>query len=430
MSDRKRIAVYYNVGWGGGRRWLYECVSRLSAYHDLDLYCIDRESVGRQYPDVTEFAQHARIVPFRDLPRLPGAAAKLLDLPSKLADMYRFDRASKRLAARIDAQGYDLLFASLGGYTEAPLVLRHASTPSAYYCHEPMRILYEPEAPRPYKRQFFVSALQRRWQRFYYGGTMQRWDLEGTRRAGVTIANSRYTADYAFRAYGVRPLVNYPGVDIASFRPGDEPRERFALTVGELIPSKGYDWGIRALGTIRKDVRPKLVLVCNKTDRRERAYVEAEARTNDVDLEIRERIPDADVRRLYRTASVFLYTPNLEPFGLAAIEAMASGTPVVAVREAGPAETVIAGETGFLCDRDPRQLGHAVLRLLDEPALRERMGAAARAHAGRAFTWERSVEQLQGMLADAAERLHTSKDGSRARDPLERTDAVVVRREA
>lgn len=411
MTRRLRIAVYYNAGWGGGRRWLYEVVSRLTTYHDLDLYSVDQLSIGVQHPDVTAFAQQANIVPFRDLPRLRGTLLKPINLPLALADLYRFDRASKRIAERIDGRGYDLLFASIGGYTEAPLPLRHARTPSVYFCHEPMRALYEPQVDRPYNHKPVLSAVRRRWHRFYYGGTMRRWDAEGARRASVVIANSRYTADYARRAYGVRPLVNYPGADTDAFHPGDDPRGRFVLMVGALSAWKGYDWGVRAVGAIPPEKRPPFVLVCNQTDAPERRYVEQTARECGVQLEIREQVPDDEVKRLYRTASVVLYTPHLEPFGLAALEAMASGTPVVAVREAGPIETVVDGETGYLRDRDAQQLGDAVLRLLDDDALRERMGRAAREHVLRNFTWERSVEELQGQLVQAADGLRTGKDG-------------------
>jgi alpha-1,3/alpha-1,6-mannosyltransferase len=125
---------------------------------------------------------------------------------------------------------------------------------------------------------------------------------------------------------------------------------------------------------------------------------------------MRERTADPDLKLLLRTASAFIFTPHLEPFGLAPVEAMASGTPVVAVREAGPAETVVDGETGFLCDRDPMQLGEAVLRLLTSEPLRTRMGAAAREHVVSSFTWDRSVEQLAGLLSNAAEARTSHQD--------------------
>jgi glycosyltransferase involved in cell wall biosynthesis len=410
MTRRLRIAVYYNVGWGGGRRWLYEVVARLSDRHDLDLYCIDQLSIGIQYPDVAEFAQKAHVQEFHDLPRLPGNLLKPLNLPAVVADLYRFDRASKRLAALIDGQKYDLLFASIGGYTEAPLPLRHALTPSVYYCHEPMRILYEPEVDRPYDRKPIISDMRRRWHHLFYGGTMRRWDREGTRRASVVIANSKYTAGYARRAYGVHPWVNHPGVDVEAFHPGDEPRGRFVLMVGQMIAWKGYDWAVRTMAAIPAERRPRLIIVCNQTYGPERRYLEQLAREGGVTMEILERIPDVEVERLFRTASVVLYTPNLEPFGLAAIEAMASGTPVVAVREAGPIETVVDGVTGYLRERDARQLGDAVLQLLDDDALREQMGRAAREHVLANFTWDRSVDELEMQLGRAADGERTGKD--------------------
>jgi glycosyltransferase involved in cell wall biosynthesis len=406
LSDRLRIAVYYNVGWGGGRRWLYECVSRLAKVHDVDLYSIDRNSIGVQHPDVNELGQHAEILPFHDLPRLPRPL-RALNVPLVWLDLWRFDRASRVVAQRIDARKYDVLFASIGGYTEAPMVLRHTRTLSAYYCHEPMRNVYEPVVPRPYNSKSLRTLPRRLWNRAYWGGLIRRWDRQGTRKASLVIANSNYTADYAHRAYGVSAEVNYPGVDIEAFRPGDRQRQRFVLMVGELVSSKGVDWAVRAVATIPSDQRPPIVLVCNRTFAPERDYVEAMARNSGVELVIRERVPDAEVKRLFQSASAMLYTPHLEPFGLVALEAMASGTPVVAVREAGPIETVVDGETGFLCERDPVQIGDAVLRLMDDELLRTRMSKAGREHVTENWTWDRSVQHLDEVLRQLVERHRT-----------------------
>jgi glycosyltransferase involved in cell wall biosynthesis len=366
---------------------------------------------------VNELGQHAEIVQFDDLPRA-GGPVRALNAPLLWVDLWRFDRTSRAVARRIDERGYDLLFASIGGYTEAPLVLRHAKTLSAYYCHEPMRNVYEPKVPRPYDTDPLKTIPRRVWNRAYWGGLIRSWDLEGTRNASLVIANSRYTSDYARRAYGVRSAVNYPGVDVEAFRPGDLNRERFVLMVGELIASKGVDWAVRAVASIPEDRRPPIVLVCNRSFAPERAYVESVARNAGVELIIRERVPDAEVKRLFQTASVLLYTPHREPFGLVALEAMASGTPVVAVREAGPIETVVDGETGFLCDREPAALGEAVLRVLDDELLRVRMSKAGREHAVAHWTWDRSVarldEVLRGLVESHRQATGAVKDGGSA----------------
>ena len=406
---RRRIAMYYNVGFGGGRRWLYEVTSRLERYVDLDFYCINRASSGPQFPDGTQVAQRTTVRNMRDLPRVPGRIGRVLNLPASWIDFLRFDGAARRLAREIDAKDYDAVFASIGDYTYAPLILRHLRSTTVYYCHEPMRTAYEPDIPRAYRHipSGAVGAARRlwRWVNTDYAGLRKRWDAEAARNATHVLVNSEYTRDYARSAYGIDAAVNYPAVDGDVFRPGGEARERFVLSgPGAILRSKGYDWAIRTIGAIPANRRPPLVIAGNAESAPERAYLESLARELAVTIDVRVEIADTELRRLLRTASVMLYTPHLEPFGLAVLEAMASGTPVVAVREAGPIETVVDGETGFLRDRDPRLLAEAVERLLDDSQLRDRMGAAARERVLRVFTWDRAVDEIQRALTDAADQ--------------------------
>jgi len=80
---------------------------------------------------------------------------------------------------------------------------------------------------------------------------------------------------------------------------------------------------------------------------------------------------------LYNRARLFLYAPYLEPFGLAPLEAMACGTPVVAVREGGVRETVIHGETGLLTERDEHAFSETVKELLQNVKKRRSMSTRA-----------------------------------------------------
>jgi glycosyltransferase involved in cell wall biosynthesis len=433
-APRRRIAMCYNAGFGGGRRWLYEVTSRLDRYVDIDFYCINRTPSPVQFPDGTDIARRSTIRAVRDLPRIPGKPGRILNLPASWIDFLRFDRAASRLAREIDAKQYDLVFVSVGDYTYAPLILRHLRSTTAYYCHEPMRTAYEPDVDRPYMRiRSGPTGLARRFWRWInsdYAGLRKRWDAQAARNASVVIVNSHYTQDYARRAYAIDAIVNTPGVDVDAFAPGEAPRERFVLSgPGAIFRSKGYDWAIRSIAAIPAARRPALVIAGNTEFAPERAYLESLARQLDVTVDIRVGIADTELKRLLRTASVMLYTPHLEPFGLAAVEAMASGTPVVAVREAGPAETVVDGVTGFLRERDPAQLAEAVMRILDDEALRDQMGLAAREHCVRNWTWDRAVDQLQGLLMEAADTKSASRDGARS----QRNDGPalsVVRRQS
>ena len=120
---------------------------------------------------------------------------------------------------------------------------------------------------------------------------------------------------------------------------------------------------------------PRLMIVGDGPDR-----VDLEMRARQLGIE--ERVAFIGERReiadLVRQADVFLLTSEHESFGLAALEALASGVPVVATRAGGVSEVVRDGETGFLADvGDVRALSDALTRVLSDVELRGRLAAAA-----------------------------------------------------
>ena len=91
-----------------------------------------------------------------------------------------------------------------------------------------------------------------------------------------------------------------------------------------------------------------------------------------------------------------LINPSLsEPFGMALVEGMAAGLPVIAPRVGGMVEIIQDGKTGFLVNpNDPHDLALAILKLLNSPDLRAAMGKAGRQRVSEVFTWDRIVERL------------------------------------
>jgi glycosyltransferase involved in cell wall biosynthesis len=108
---------------------------------------------------------------------------------------------------------------------------------------------------------------------------------------------------------------------------------------------------------------------------------------------------DAALRGLYNTSAVFVVPSVYEGFGLPGAEAMACGAALVSARNEGVDAYAVHGESALLCPaRDPRALAAAVARLLDEPALRQRLAAAgARAVTGR--SWPDATDELEACLA-------------------------------
>ena len=103
----------------------------------------------------------------------------------------------------------------------------------------------------------------------------------------------------------------------------------------------------------------------------------------------------SDVLSLVHAGDVFALPSAAEPFGLALVEAMALRKPVIATRAGGPLEIVQEGESGLLVPAsDPAALGGAILRVLQDAALAERLGAGGRARFERFFTAPRMAAEL------------------------------------
>jgi glycosyltransferase involved in cell wall biosynthesis len=80
---------------------------------------------------------------------------------------------------------------------------------------------------------------------------------------------------------------------------------------------------------------------------------------------------------------------------LVILEAMAAGCPVISTRVGAIPEVVVDGVTGILVEKqNPQQLADAIMRLVDDPALRQRMGEAGRKRFEEHYTFERCAERL------------------------------------
>jgi glycosyltransferase involved in cell wall biosynthesis len=121
-------------------------------------------------------------------------------------------------------------------------------------------------------------------------------------------------------------------------------------------------------------------------------------------MEILKLVNDHDLVKFYNQAKLVLYAPYLEPFGLVPLEAMACGTPVVAVKEGGVRETVVHGETGILTDRDEEIFSQEVVKLLSNPEKQRLMGKNAAKSVGKFWTLNDAGERLEAHLRQAVQR--------------------------
>jgi glycosyltransferase involved in cell wall biosynthesis len=159
------------------------------------------------------------------------------------------------------------------------------------------------------------------------------------------------------------------------------------------------------LGQVAAQLRPKLVIVSNYQEPAERVYLEQLAAHHQVQLILRTLVPNEELVRLYNVAKMVVYAPILEPFGLVPLEAMACGTPVVAVREGGVHESVVHERTGLLVERDAQAFALAVERLLQDDELAVRLGRQARDYTVAKWTWDQAIQKLEAQLLSVVKGL-------------------------
>jgi glycosyltransferase involved in cell wall biosynthesis len=152
---------------------------------------------------------------------------------------------------------------------------------------------------------------------------------------------------------------------------------------------------VRIFARVAADRPARLLLIGDGPDR-----PAAEAQIAALGLTDRVRLvgEQDDVSALLRGCAAFLLPSERESFGLAALEALASGVPVVASAVGGLPEVVLDGETGFLCAPDDLEgMAARVGALLDDPGLRRTLGAAARADAVARFRLEPTVDRYEAL---------------------------------
>ena len=120
-----------------------------------------------------------------------------------------------------------------------------------------------------------------------------------------------------------------------------------------------------------------------------------------VRLTIDVALSEAALIERYQMALATVCASRLEPFGLTAIESMACGTPVVAIREAGFRESVTDGVTGILVDPEAAALAAGIEGLVADSSAVSTMGKAGRDDVIARWTWDRTVSQVERILESA-----------------------------
>lgn len=239
---------------------------------------------------------------------------------------------------------------------------------------------------------------------------VERWMAN---RADRLITCSSYMREHVSDIYGLEEdavAVIPNGIDPAELVPVDDldtlrsrfaaPDERLVLLVGRLVYEKGFQLALEALPRLIERVGNVRFLVAGSGTH------EQELKAQASDLGLMERgtflgwIGDDVLHSLYRIADLTVVPSIYEPFGLVALEAMASGCPCLVADTGGLREVVPNEDVGLrFVSRDPDSLGEMAERILTDAVLRDKLVAEATEHV-LSFDWADVARQVADVYAE------------------------------
>jgi glycosyltransferase involved in cell wall biosynthesis len=407
-----RIAIFH-LGFfysGGGEKLVLEEIRGLRALgHEVTCFApyIDRRGC---YPDIPEMAEIRPLLPPPPA-WLPVKDPIWVTLCCLLIPV---------LALKF--RGYDVfLGANQPGPWFAFALSRILGKPYVVYLAQPLRILH----PRAVDRENgiriregdarYISTMSR-----VAGRIIDRIDRLSVRHASRVLTNGEHVGRWIEDVYGIknevcaagchplpRHLLSYDGrwegtLDVG----GVMIPKPFILLTNRHSPMKRFEYAIWALKTIvRSTKRVCLVITGQETAYTDQLRYLVDGLGLSDYVRFVGLVDEADLQTLYSNAAVYVYPSPEEDFGMGVVEAMATGTPVVAWNNGGPTVTVRDEVTGFLVDPyNTQRFSDCLLRLVTSRALVERLGRGGHERAVRYFSYSRHNAQLAKALSQAVQR--------------------------
>ena len=249
---------------------------------------------------------------------------------------------------RFDFSGYDIIISS--SHSVAKGLKKNPQQLHICYCHSPMR--YAWDNAELYLKSANISKGVKGVAARSIINYLRNWDLNTASRPDYFIANSKYIAQKIKRIYNRTADVIYPPVDINKFDCVKE-KENYFLTASRMVPYKRVDLVVEAFSKMEG----KMLKVVGQGTEFEK--IKSRATSN---IEMLGYKDDMELKALMQKAKAFVFAAE-EDFGITVVEAMACGTPVIALNKGGTAETVIDSKTGVLFDSQAaKSIKNAVLK--------------------------------------------------------------------
>jgi glycosyltransferase involved in cell wall biosynthesis len=392
--EKFRLAVFNtqppHLYFGGVERRIIETTKRLQNQIDITIYSGTKAGFKK-----TTSINGVDLVPCYSTDRI---------FP---LDNWFFNRSLTKKAVNIDADVYEAHAVSGYGFPKT-LEKQKIKKPFVHTIHGVLADEYEQA-----KKEGYPSVRGRLANYLMHG--LAKLEEETAREATLIVTISNYSLEKIQKHYiidknKVRIIPN--GVDVEKFKPAgssEENRRKFGLGdehcvlfVGSLIPRKGLPFLVEAAKKMVKEEANTKFLIVGDGPLKNQLTSSLEKANLLGNFLFMGNLEDDRLSAVFNCADVFVLPSIQEGQGIVLLEAQASGIPVVAFNVGGINEAVRNGETGLLVKPGSTgELADALLKLLSDRALKEKMGSNGRRFVSESFTWDICAQKMLKVYYEA-----------------------------
>lgn len=273
----------------------------------------------------------------------------------------------------------------------------HPKTKIIWMCPEPSAFIHS---------KTWIDAIKSPTKKFvakFFNQLFAKIDLLVSQKIDFFIANSRYSLEQITKTYSLEQdliEVAYPGVSQEIINsPVNLKREKIVISVARLSEFKNLDFLIKVFVEFQKSLRQQwqFYIIGEGEDKERLGRVIGDYGARD-SIKIKGAVSDGELRSLLSKSSLFLSGAIEEPFGIAVVEAQASGAVVVAHNSGGPKETVKPGKSGVLVDKlEINDYLQAMLSCLYQGIVKDELVKGAYKQ-GRGFDWDKPTEVIERVI--------------------------------
>lgn len=273
----------------------------------------------------------------------------------------------------------------------------HSKTKIIWMCPEPSAFIHS---------KTWIDAIKSPTKKFvakFFNQLFAKIDFLVSQKIDFFIANSRYSLEQITKTYSLEQdliEVAYPGVSQEIINsPINLKREKIVISVARLSEFKNLDFLIKVFVEFQKNQQQQwqFYIIGEGEDKERLGRVIGDYGARD-SIKIKGAVSDGELRGLLGKSSLFLSGAVEEPFGIAVVEAQASGAVVVAHNSGGPKETVKPGKSGVLVDKlEINDYLQAMLSCLYQGVVKDELVKGAYKQ-GRGFDWDKPTEVIEQII--------------------------------